>query len=144
MVCPLLIDPASVETREWPEPDIRCNVANVGSIAFELVEAIDEDFAASDARALRGDGTAGGSYSERDPLLRNVGRKLHKTYRSDAAHMELLAYVTRHPADPRQSTWQALESLVKRYLPQSAFDRVWVFDDQRQEVVFAHPEPVEG
>ena len=95
---PLPIDLASIEIREPQEPGILCSVEGFGLVAFELVEPIDEDLAESDARALSGDETAGGSYSERDPLFSNILRKLQKTYRSDASHIELLAYVHPTPA----------------------------------------------
>jgi hypothetical protein len=42
-VCPLRIDPKSIKKREPPEPDILCEVAEGGRLAFELVELVDRD-----------------------------------------------------------------------------------------------------
>lgn len=44
-VCGLPIRPASIEKRKPPEPDILCEIEGEGSVAFEMVELIDEDFA---------------------------------------------------------------------------------------------------
>ncbi len=45
-VCPLDIDPASIESRDPPEPDIACRFVESGEeVAFELVEVIDSDWA---------------------------------------------------------------------------------------------------
>ncbi len=44
-VCDLPIITESIEKRDPPEPDIKCNVKGVGTIAFELTELIDRGFA---------------------------------------------------------------------------------------------------
>lgn len=45
-VCPVAIDPVSIEKRDPPEPDIVCRFAESGEeVAFELVEIIDQDWA---------------------------------------------------------------------------------------------------
>lgn len=40
-ICPIPIDPNSIENREPPEPDIRCALVDGTQIAFELTEVID-------------------------------------------------------------------------------------------------------
>lgn len=47
MLCPYKIDLDSIEQRDPPEPDISCNLSNGNTIAFELVESIDESLAKS-------------------------------------------------------------------------------------------------
>jgi hypothetical protein len=44
-VAPLDIDIASIESRQPPEPDILCTSKQIGQLAFELVELIDESAA---------------------------------------------------------------------------------------------------
>ncbi|MGH7772240.1 MAG: hypothetical protein ACREQA_08365 [Candidatus Binatia bacterium] len=44
-ICPYKIDPNSIEKRAGPEPDILCNIAGNGSVAFELGETVDAVFA---------------------------------------------------------------------------------------------------
>lgn len=44
-VCDLPIITKSIEKRDPPEPDVKCNVEGVGTIAFELTELIDRGFA---------------------------------------------------------------------------------------------------
>ena len=44
-VCSLAIQPGSIEKRNPPEPDIRCNISGEGLVAFEMVESIDPGFA---------------------------------------------------------------------------------------------------
>jgi hypothetical protein len=41
-VCGLPIEPASIEKREPPEPDILCHVTGEGPVAFELIELVNE------------------------------------------------------------------------------------------------------
>lgn len=43
-VCPLAIDPCSVESRPEPEPDIACRSEKLGCLAFELTQLIDDNF----------------------------------------------------------------------------------------------------
>ena len=44
-ICDLPIITKSIEKRNPPEPDIKCNVEKVGNIAFEITELIDRGFA---------------------------------------------------------------------------------------------------
>lgn len=44
-ICPYKIRADSIEKRAEPEPDILCEVAEYGSVAFELGEIVDEAFA---------------------------------------------------------------------------------------------------
>ena len=44
-VCALPIITKSIEKRDPPEPDVKCNVEGGGTIAFELTELIDRGFA---------------------------------------------------------------------------------------------------
>ena len=44
-VCRLGILPPSIEKREPPEPDIRCETSQGETLAFEMVEVIDQELA---------------------------------------------------------------------------------------------------
>ena len=44
-VCPYGIIPASIEKREPPEPDIRCQISDGSFVAFEVTESIFDDIA---------------------------------------------------------------------------------------------------
>jgi hypothetical protein len=44
-VCPLAIQPDSIEKRTPPEPDILCGTNREGPVAFEMIESIDPEFA---------------------------------------------------------------------------------------------------
>ncbi len=53
-VAGLQVVPGSVESRPSPEPDILCELADRGRIAFELVNVVDDGLMRTVARAFRG------------------------------------------------------------------------------------------
>jgi hypothetical protein len=88
-VAGLQVVPGSVESRPSPEPDILCELADRGRVAFELVNLVNDGLMRSVARAARGEIEA---VSFGDPTLELIREKvLRKTYETPHA-MELLAY----------------------------------------------------
>jgi hypothetical protein len=80
---------ANISSRPEPEPDLLCIHVTDGSIAFELVSLTDPVIAKTQAA---GEKAFQGTFSTSDPSERIVRNKLHKTYRTDARHIELLIY----------------------------------------------------
>src|SRR5664280_1879534 len=73
------IDPATIESREPPEPDIRCSTTDGTPLAFELVELCPEEV----AKMVAGDVKRGGGVSfvwPGDPTRRILKEKLAKMY----------------------------------------------------------------
>jgi hypothetical protein len=52
-IAPLAIDASSIQSRAAPQPDIICRSLFCGSLAFELVELIDEDYARRTAEMMK-------------------------------------------------------------------------------------------
>jgi len=52
-VCPIRIEPHSIRKVPPPAPDIACMLQSGGSLAFELVEVLDDDMARRDNDAVR-------------------------------------------------------------------------------------------
>ncbi len=80
---------ASISSRPEPEPDLLCIHETDGPIAFELVSLTDPVLAevqAAGAKAFQN------AFSTSDPSERIVRNKLHKTYSTNAHHIELLIY----------------------------------------------------
>jgi hypothetical protein len=143
------IIPGSLESRPPPEPDILCELAGRGRVAFELVNLVDEDLMRMLARAIRGT-VAAVSYG--DPTIQLIEEKLlRKTYRTPYA-MELLAYGddTLLPYDVWQPRFeQHLVDLVeesrnvRNHASGDTFDRLWVVNLGRRSrarpVWLVHP-----
>ena len=88
-VAGLQVVPGSLESRPTPEPDILCELADRGRLAFELVNLADEGLMRTIAHTIRGE-THGVWFG--DPTLDLIWEKvLRKTYKTAHA-MELLAY----------------------------------------------------
>jgi hypothetical protein len=79
----------SISSRPVPEPDLLCIHVTDGQIAFELVSLTDPAIAevqAAGANAFQN------AFCTSDPSERIVRNKLHKTYSTNARHIELLIY----------------------------------------------------
>lgn len=112
----LPIDPATVEKRFPPEPDLVCFHENDGAIAFELTELCDSSLARSIAMADT-------TYLRTSDASRAViAKKLRKSYRTEFP-MELLCYTAGRLVTPDSVIISAIRpyahSLRKR------FRRVW-------------------
>jgi hypothetical protein len=82
------IDPLSVEKRNPPEPDIMCEHATEGFIAFELAILCDPEIAKVIAAGPK---ARTGAFSTSDPSAEIVRKKLKKTY-TTCHPIELLVY----------------------------------------------------
>ena len=139
-ICPLRIDRKSIASLPPPHPDIYCRIIELGEVGFELVEIVDEGMARSESEAIRtGGAPSAGSYSDRDPLINQISGKLTKDRYDPLARLELLAYITRIPADFRRSTWTALHEVVSSKLAASPFERVWVHSQVDRSLIFVEP-----
>jgi hypothetical protein len=110
----------SIRSRPPPEPDILCDVAGEGLVAFELVELIDEDLARHTARRE----SNGIWYG--DPTLDTLRKKLMKKRYRTQHPMELVAYGD-GTLLPHDSWLDAFEDRLRNLLDRSAsFRRLWV------------------
>ena len=89
----LQIDPASVESRAPPEPDIRCALSGDGDVAFELVEFCNAELA-KDVADQRKRGTKPQFHFVEDSSEDAFLRKIAKSYQTDVP-TELLCYTGR-------------------------------------------------
>ncbi len=78
-----------ISSRPEPEPDLLCVHITEGPIAFELVSLTDPLIAQVQAAGSRARTDA---FSTSDPSERIIRNKLHKTYTTNACHIELLVY----------------------------------------------------
>jgi hypothetical protein len=81
----------SIESRLPPEPDILCEVAGGGRVAFELVRLVDQGLAHAEARAIKDPTNPEGVWFG-DPTLERVREKLTEKQYKTPHPMELLAY----------------------------------------------------
>jgi len=79
----------SISSRPVPEPDLLCIHAKDGAIAFELVSLTDPVIAEVQAAGVK---AFQNSFSTSDPSEWIVRNKLHKSYSTNASHIELLIY----------------------------------------------------
>jgi hypothetical protein len=114
----LPIDAGSVEKRNPPEPDIRCNDAVGGHLAFELVELCDPTLAKAIA-------TLSSEYIRTsDPSARIVSKKLRRNYETTLP-IELLCYTDGRIITPDD----VIIPTVTPYLAswRHIFRRAWLF-----------------
>src|SRR5262249_14788899 len=132
-VAGLRVVPGSVESRPPPEPDLLCEFADLGLIAFELVNLADEDLMRTVARGIQGE--TGGVWSD-DPTLDLIAEKLLKKKYETQYPMELLAHGddTLSPYDVWAPTYEqrlkdlldASMSVRSRDPSRQTFQRLWV------------------
>jgi hypothetical protein len=89
----LPVDLATVESRNPPEPDIRCFVHGAGEVAFELAEICNPELA-KDIGDQGKRGTKAKFHMLDDPSRSTFLSKLTKTYKTDAP-IELILYTGR-------------------------------------------------
>lgn len=144
-VARLPLVPGSVESRPPPEPDISCELAGSGRVAFELVDLVDEDLARAVAEAARRPEESSGVWYG-DQTLDTVRWKLTRTQYATQHPMELLAYGgdTLLPYDVwRPKFEQRLKDVFDR--ANSKFRRLWVVNlgplAADQPIWLVHPPP---
>lgn len=112
----LPLDPASVQKRNPPEPDILCSATNGEVVAFELVEICDSNMARN-----REDGAY---IRTSDPSFDIVINKLGKRYVTDAP-VELLCYKDGRVVSPDGFIAERVAPLLSEAGFQ--YRRVWLF-----------------
>ena len=131
------MEPGSIESRPAPEPDILCEVVGQGSVAFELVELIDEDLARSISRA---DGHCAWIA---DPTFEMVRTKLKKKKYQTKFPIELLAYADIDLLLPEDVWMPSFQKSLVEMLPGSSFRRFWIFVAAQHckpaHIRFVHP-----
>jgi hypothetical protein len=126
----LPVDPSTVESREPPEPDVRCVIQQDGPVAFELVEICNSELAKDIGDQLRR-GT-----KPRFHMLDDLSRaaflgKLRKNYHTDEP-IELLCYTGR-TAVPDDRSLLTLRDLADCH-GLGPFRRVWFLGEKTCEV----------
>ena len=112
----LSFDPASVQKRNSPEPDILCKATNGEVVAFELVEICDQSMAKN-----RGNGAY---IRTSDPSFDIVKNKLSKHYATDAP-VELLCYKNGRAVSPDSFITERVAPLLSE--SEFQYRRVWLF-----------------
>jgi hypothetical protein len=106
----LPIDVATIESREPPEPDIRCVHSHDGPIAFELVELCNSELAQDAADQIK-HGKKPRFLMLNDPSRQAVEKKLGNSYRRDYP-IELLCYTDGLLVTPDDTIVETLKVLV--------------------------------
>ena len=127
----LAIDPATIESRPPPEPDVRCSIHNVGAVAFELVELCNPELAKDIADQTK-KGTPAKFLMLDDPSDAAFLSKLHKPY-STKLPIELLCYTGRTVALD-DSILPTLRDLAQEH-GLGPFRRVWFLGEETCEIV---------
>lgn len=118
------LDWKSIESRPEPEPDLLCNHATAGPIAFELVSLTDPTIAkikAADAKAYQA------AFFTSDPTERIILKKLSKEYRTNANEIALLIYTDGQIITPDDAIIQTITPLLSTI--GHRFNRVWFMGD---------------
>jgi hypothetical protein len=123
------IDPATIENKEPPGPDIKCLV-NGRRYFFELSQILDEDLARdignSEKKRIDSDGAW---FSEEEPLIGRIRAKAKKTYSTNGGCIDLLLYYERQfPFAPTEYLKNYEAEIRAALLPQGPFSRIWIFD----------------
>lgn len=116
------IDPATIEKREPPEPDILCTHLEEGPLAFELVEICDSNLAEFMATV-----TEGGAYYMRttDPSAKIIRKKLRRRYQTDYL-VELLCYTDGRVITPANVILPTIRPYLASW--KSIFRRAWLLN----------------
>jgi hypothetical protein len=123
----LPIDPATVESRSPPEPDIFCMHRDDGPTVFELVELRDCDIAKLTSRLIKSGGGVGGLWTS-DPTPAIILRKLGKSYRADLP-VDLLIYTDGALITPDDVILPTLEHLIEVH-GRGSFRRIWLMGEK--------------
>lgn len=116
----LPINPATVEKRQPPEPDISCTHREDGRLAFELAEICDPKLATFMSTV-----TEGGAYYMRtaDPSRQIIQRKIRRKYQTDYP-VELLCYTDGRIITPADVILPTIRPYLASW--KSAFRRAWL------------------
>jgi len=82
------------------------------------------------------DSAAGGSIG--DPTVSTIYSKFKKTYNSDHS-VHLLAYIDLNPMVPEDMWLPSVAEFVKTSINQCQFEKVWIFDYQKNQIKFVYP-----
>ena len=127
----LPINPATIENRPPPEPDIRCVVAEKGSVAFELVELCNAELAKDIGDQIkRGTDPTFLMLDDPGPII--LRDKLQKRYCTDAP-IELLCYSGRIAVSDDRSFASLLD--VTDLEGMGPFRRVWFLGEETCEIL---------
>lgn len=120
----LPVDPATIEKRVPPEPDLICVHAIEGSIAFELVNLCDPELAKVVAAGANARTDA---FSTSDPSTRIVKNKLTKKYVS-AQPIDLLIYADGPLITPDDVIIPTIRPILDSAV--SPFRKVWFMGEK--------------
>ena len=139
VVAPLDIDPRTIENREPPEPDIRCQMSRANHY-FELGEVTDQTLAreAGEATKQRQE-IFSGSFSQLSPLLRIFRRKCSRKYVTYGRPLHLLLHYSVGHQVPYTAKLRAEISKghqeIARQLQTSPFSSLWLYDGWGNTVI---------
>jgi len=137
----LLVDPASIISRNPPEPDIAFTLGGQRHYA-ELVEITDQDLARRHSAAVKTGAITAGAFSQVTPLVDAFQGKSQKTYQTGGAPLMLLAYYDKqYPAEsvdpgliPRE-----VGDIAAQMVASGVWKKVWVYDSWNKRVLWCHP-----
>lgn len=140
----LALDPGSIESRQPPEPDIRCTVCG-DPRRIEMVEIVDRQLAEGRAEAMRTHQPTGGAFSAEDPLFHAVASKYEKTYETGGEPLFLIAYYDKQypntSVDPSVVP-RTIHGVAQSMLTFGGWSGLWVFDTWNQCILWGYPTDV--
>lgn len=143
-VAGLNVDRGSLKSGVPPQPDIRFSVGGVERWA-ELVEITDQDLARNHIKSLKTGEITGGFFSQRVPLERSIKSKSTKTYATNGAPLDLLAYYDKQfPAIGVEPDLipQAMGQTAADMIASGVWSHVWVYDRWKRRILWVYPDDV--
>jgi hypothetical protein len=118
----LPVVPASVESRKPPEPDILCEIAGEGKVAFEMVELCDADIAMTKSLLRKKPDLGSVFLYASDPTENTVRDKILKTYNTGYS-IDLLCYTDARLVTPDDMAEEAIACAMRGGT--GPFSRIW-------------------
>ena len=137
----MLIDPGSVVSGTPPQPDILFSTSGQAA-CVELVEITDQGLAKNHMKSLKTGRVSGGFFSQEQPLETALFGKARKTYRTQGAPLDLVAYYDKQfPAvsvepDLIQNT---IGAVAAGMVDSGVWRRIWVYDSWSKSILWVHP-----
>ena len=125
----MLVDPASIEKRLPPEPDIFCVHTQRGGLAFELVEFCDPEVAQLISKSRTEETNA---FWTTDPSPCILNKKLGRTYET-AYPIELLCYVDDRLVTPDDVILSTLRPILDSC--QGPFQAIWFLGNSGVHII---------
>ena len=119
-------------SRPEPEPDLLCINSSGKPVAFELVSLTDPEIAKVQAAGSKAHTSA---FSTADPSERIVRNKLHKSYKTNARHIELLIYTDGQIITPDDAIIPTIEPWLSAI--KHPFKHIWFMGEHETRCLWS-------